>query len=346
MEENKSELKELNFIIIGMGEDFKNFYINNMYRVISIYPKINYHIIEKDYIEEIKKLKGKHFDIGILARFAAQYLSLLLKTCPNIKWIHPLAAGIEDFLKVDELMKNDEILISSSKGANSEVLAENGISCMMYFSYHFYSYIQYMQNKEWIKPMNKMLGSKTLLIYGYGNNGISIAKKCKLAFDMKIIGVKRTVNDNTPGKEYTDELYTFKDLPDDAINRADYIYATLPSSPETDDIFDKNFFKKMNKNAIFINIGRGNCVNEDDLADALEKNVIRGAALDVCKTEPLDKDSKLYKISPNNLLITNHSLCKIEERNNNFFECFLENFKSYIKTGKLITFVDKKKEFY
>ena len=203
-----------------------------------------------------------------------------------------------------------------------------------------------MQNKEWIKPMNKMIGNKTLLIYGYGNNGICLAKKCKLGFNMKIIGVKRTVNNNVPGKEYTDELYTFKDLPDDAIKRANYIYATLPSNSETNNIFNKNFFNKMNKDAIFINVGRGSNVDEDDITEALEKNIIGGAVLDVCKTEPLNKDSKLYKISPNKLLITNHSLCQVEERIDNFFKCFLENFKSYINNGKLVTFVDKKKECY
>lgn len=346
MEEIKSQQKELNIIIIGMGEDFKNFYIKNMYKIKEIYPKIKYHIIEKDFIEEIKKLKGKIFHIACVARFVAQYLSLLLQACPTIKWLHALAAGIEDFVKVEELMKNDEILFSNSKGVNSEILAENGISCMMYFSYHFFSYTQYMQNKEWIKPMNKMIGNKTLLIYGYGNNGICLAKKCKLGFNMKIIGVKRTVNNNVPGKEYTDELYTFKDLPDDAIKRANYIYATLPSNSETNNIFNKNFFNKMNKDAIFINVGRGSNVDEDDIAEALEKNIIGGAVLDVCKTEPLNKDSKLYKISPNKLLITNHSLCQVEERIDNFFKCFLENFKSYINNGKLVTFVDKKKECY
>lgn len=343
MEEILSQKKEIGIIIIGQGEDFKNYYIKNIPRLKEIYQKFTYYIIVDNFIEEIKNLKGKHFDIAIVARFTAQYMSLLFTTCPTIKWIHPLAAGVEDFLKVKEIMNND-VIISSSKGANSEILGEIGISCMMYFSYHFYAYTQYMQTKEWIKPMNKMLGNKTVLIYGYGSNGICLARKCKVGFDMKVIGVKRTVNDNVLGKEYTDELYSFKELPDDAIYRADYIYATVPSNPETDNIFNKDFFSKMNKDAIFINVGRGSSVNEDDIADALEKKIIRGAVLDVCKTEPLDKNSKLYRISPNNLLITNHSLCRTIECTDNFFVCFMDNFKSLLKTGKLMTFVDKKKE--
>ena len=61
---------------------------------------------------------------------------------------------------------------------------------------------------------------------------------------MKVIGVNRTKRNDVPGKEYTDELYTMKELPDTKINEADYIYATLPSNSETDNIFDINFLKK------------------------------------------------------------------------------------------------------
>ena len=162
---------------------------------------------------------------------------------------------------------------------------------------------------------------------------------------MKIIGVNRTKRDNIPGKEFLDELYTIKELPDEVINKADYIYATLPSTPETDNIFDKNFFKKMKKEAVFINVGRGNVVVEEDIADALNNNIIRGAALDVTKKEPLDKNSILYNISPQKLLLTNHSFCDVPELTINGFNCFVDNLKNYIKTGKPINIVDKKRQY-
>ena len=144
---------------------------------------------------------------------------------------------------------------------------------------------------------------------------------------MKITGVVRTMRDNILGKEYVDELYAIKDLPDKAINEADFIYATLPSTPETVNIFDKNFFAKMNKGAVFINIGRGTAVVEDDIIFALDNNIIKGAVLDVTQKEPLEKESKLYNISPTKLLITNHSLgVAIENREKglNFFVKCLE----------------------
>ena len=54
----------------------------------------------------------------------------------------------------------------------------------------------------------------------------------------------------------------------------------------------------MNKNSVFMNFGRGNAVVEDDIVEALEKYLIRGALFDFTLSEPLNKDTKLYNISP------------------------------------------------
>ena len=190
-----------------------------------------------------------------------------------------------------------------------------------------------------------MLQNKKLLIIGYGHNGVCLAKRAKNGFEMKVIGVVRTIRDNISGKEFTDELYAMKDLPDKVINEADFVYATLPSCPKTINIFDKNFFKKMNKNAVFINVGRGSAVVEDDIAYALENNIIRGAVLDVTQKEPLEKESKLYNISPNKLLITNHSLGVVEGYMNKAFVFFVKCLEYYIDNGKKMNVVDKDNEY-
>ena len=162
---------------------------------------------------------------------------------------------------------------------------------------------------------------------------------------MKIIAVKKRINGDFPGKEYVDEIYSLENLKEETINKADFIYATLPETKETINIFDKNFFKKMNKNAVFINVGRGNAVVEDDIVDALENNIIRGALLDVTPVEPLSKDSKLYNISPDKLLITNQSLCINDGRVDDGFNFFYKNLEIYAKTGMPLTLVDKKRQY-
>ena len=111
-----------------------------------------------------------------------------------------MSAGIERFLKVDEISKNENLIFSNNKGAYSEALGEIGITSMMYFSYNLYSYVEKMKNKEWSISTNKTLYNKTLLIMGYGNNGVCLAKIAKAGFNMKVIGVNRTKRDDVPGK--------------------------------------------------------------------------------------------------------------------------------------------------
>ena len=158
---------------------------------------------------------------------------------------------------------------------------------------------------------------------------------------MKIIGIVRELRENVEGKEYTDELYGFNQMNKDVINKADFILATLPETKESRGLFNKQFFENMKKDAVFINIGRGSAVVESDLIEALNNDVIRGAVLDVCQHEPLDKNDKLYDLPKNKIFITNHSGDFTTDYIDQAYELLIQNIKSFIKTGKLATIVRK-----
>ena len=341
------EQKELNILVIAKGPSFVFAYENLKKKLSEKYPNIHLYRIEpnSNYQEDLDKLKNIPFQIVTGLPLFVPLTKDIISNFPTIKWFHSLAAGIEKLFQIDNLINNDNIIISNSRGAYSDSLGEIGITAMMYFSYHIYPYIECQLKKEWTPMVNSTLHKKNLLIIGYGNNGVCLAKKAKVAFDMKINGVKKRISDDFLGKEYLENIYTFDNLPDKIINEADYIYATLPATKETVNIFDKNFFKKMNKNAIFINVGRGNSVVEDDIIYALENDIIKGAVLDVTPEEPLKKESKLYNISPHKLLLTNHTLCFNTETVNMGFDFFYNNLESYLKTGKPITLIDKKKQY-
>ena len=73
-------------------------------------------------------------------------------------------------------------------------------------------------------------------------------------------------------------------------------------------MMNKDKFTKMKKTAIFMNIGRGPTVNEQDLIECLKDKTIAGAVLDVFQVEPLSKDSELWKMD--NVFITPHTVNK------------------------------------
>jgi len=339
--------KELNILVIAEGSSFIYAYENLKKKLSEKYPNIHLYRIEpnQNYQEELNKLKNISFDIFTGLPIFISLTKDILSTFPTIKWFHSLIVGIEKLFEIDELINNDNIIISNGKGACSEYLSEIGIISMMYFSYNIYPYIESQLKREWTPMVNSTLFKKNLLIIGYGNNGKSMAKKAKNAFNMKINAVKKRISDNFLGKEYLENIYTLDNLPDKIIKEADFIYATLPETKETVNIFNKNFFKKMNKNAVFINIGRGNAVVEDDIIYALENSIIKGAVLDVTPEEPLNKKSNLYNISPNKLLITNHTLGFNSETINTLFNFFYDNLENYLKFGKPISLIDKKLQY-
>lgn len=342
MENNKQ--KEFNFLIINGGVyEIKG----KCQEYCKNHPLIHCFFVEgKNFNkEDINPLKDIKIDMVCCPSFFAEHIPFVIQNFPSIKWVHSFSAGVENFFKAGSFKGNEDIIFSNSKGVASDAFGEGAIASIMYFNYNIPSYIEGMNNKDNKRLSNRMLEKKTLLIIGYGNNGIALAKRAKFAFNMKIIGVVRTIRDNISGKEYTDEIYSSNNLPDEVITKADFVFSTLPSTKETIGIFDKNFFQKMNKDAIFLNIGRGNAVIEDDLIYALENNLIRGAALDVTQEEPRSKNSKLYNIPPSKLLLTNHSIGVLQNHIHNAYDCLIQNIENYLQKGKPLTLVDMNK-FY
>ena len=299
-----------------------------------------YYIEQKEIEEKLKDIKT--LDMVTSDPKSASFIPKVLSHFKNLTWVHSMFAGVDKFLALKEISEDDNITLTNARGAFAGPLAEYTILAMLYFNYNIPTYMNCQENHKWTKLTNTMLEKRTLLIIGYGRNGLAIAKRAKCGFNMKVIGVVRELRDNIEGKDFTDELYGFNQLNKDLIGKADFILATLPETKESRGLFDKKFFESMKKDAIFINIGRGSAVVEQDLIEVLNKDLIRGAVLDVCQHEPLDKDDKLYDVSKNKLLITNHCGDFTTDYIDQAYELLIQNIKCYIKDGKLATIVRKK----
>ena len=121
---------------------------------------------------------------------------------------------------------------------------------------------------------------------------------------------------------------------------ADYVVGTLPKMVQTNDFFNyKNTFSKMKKTGVFMNIGRGTTVDEQDLAIALFGGQIAGAALDVFKVEPLAKTNRLW-YAPN-LFMTPH--CADQDSGWLFrsMKIFGNNLEKWYAGQKLDNVIDK-----
>ena len=141
-----------------------------------------------------------------------------------------------------------------------------------------------------------------------------------------------------------DAMYKIDSL-DDVLPGTDLLVMSLPSTPETNNILNRDRIFAMPKGSYVVNVGRGNAIDEDALFDALESGHLAGAALDVFKTEPLPSDSRLWKTK--NLLITPHiagnlTLDYTLEKN---VDMFLEDLNNFLNGMPLKYEVDRKKGY-
>ena len=162
-------------------------------------------------------------------------------------------------------------------------------------------------------------------IIGLGAIGRRVAEIAKL-FGCKVVYYSTTGKNNQPGYQRV-EL-------DELLETSDIVSVHAPLTPETEGLMDKTAFAKMKQSAIFLNLGRGPIVSEQDLADALNAGEIRGAALDVLSVEPMQPENPLREIKDSDrLLITPHIAWASVEARKRLMETILGQVKEFFEIG-------------
>ncbi|HRQ32268.1 MAG TPA: D-2-hydroxyacid dehydrogenase, partial [Anaerolineales bacterium] len=186
------------------------------------------------------------------------------------------------------------------------------------------------QEHRWDGSTTGMVRGKTIGLLGVGSIGAEIARTAK-HFEMTVRGYTRSSEDCRD----VDAYYHGNDLIEFA-NELDYLVSVLPNTVETRRIVDASLLNALPSHAIFINVGRGNAVDESALIHALESKQIAGAVLDVFDQEPLPTDHPFWTTP--NLLITFHtSAPSLPE---DIVRIFRENYLRYLRGEELKYKVD------
>jgi lactate dehydrogenase-like 2-hydroxyacid dehydrogenase len=136
------------------------------------------------------------------------------------------------------------------------------------------------QWKGWgpVEMLGTHVTGKTVGIIGLGRIGKAIAKRCHFGFGMNIIFHNRST--------ITDPGFPARQLPLDQVMQADFVIVVVPGSKETWHLINAQTLAMMKPKGIFINISRGDVVDEPALVTALQNGQIAGAGLDVYEFEP------------------------------------------------------------
>jgi D-3-phosphoglycerate dehydrogenase / 2-oxoglutarate reductase len=216
---------------------------------------------------------------AILVRSKPKVTKQIIEAGKKLKVIGRAGVGLDNVDKDAAKAKGIEV-VNSPEAATVSV-AEHAIGLMLALMRHIPRGDRLMRSGGWDrKMMGNELNGKTLGLIGFGRIGREVALRAS-AFGMRII-VSDPIMTSEDAREFDAELL---DLPE-LLKRADIVSMHVPALPTTKDLINDKTIALMKPTAILINTARGHCVDEDALFRALKDNRLRGAALDVYKSEP------------------------------------------------------------
>jgi phosphoglycerate dehydrogenase-like enzyme len=274
----------------------------------------------------------------VLYDFPRGHAKDLLQVAPKLRWIQASFAGVGDVIELAGLQDTD-VIITRASGVYSGPLAEFAMMALLAHVKDLDRLQRDKADKRWRQAHTDTLYGKTLCVVGMGSIGRAVAVRAR-SFGVHVVGVKRTVQKDDAAWAYADKLYTTLDL-HVALREADYVVVTLPSTPETYRLLDAEAISAMKYGAYFVNVGRGQVVDEGALVEALKSGYLSGAALDVFEEEPLPEDSPLWDLG--NVTISPHSTASVPELTNELqAELFRNNLRRYLNGKPLINVLNKK----
>ena len=250
----------------------------------------------------------------------------VLDVCWNIKFIAVLATG---YNIVDIACASEKgIPVSNIPGYGTAAVAQFVFALLLEICHHTAHHSEAVHEGRWEidpdwcfwdYPLIELDG-KTMGVLGYGRIGRQTARIAR-AMGMKVLANSRSKQSGG------DELAKFVTV-DELLENSDVIAMHCPLLPETEGMINKDSIAKMKPDVIIINNSRGQLVNEQDLADALNSGRVYAAGLDVVSSEPIRPDNPL--LAAKNCFITPHISWAPKEARSRIIKATAENLEAFL----------------
>ncbi len=270
----------------------------------------------------INSLQGK----CTIAATASWNCDPIIYELASLELIACFGVGVDgiDFKQVSRLNAK----ISNTPNVLDDAVADLAMAMMLSITRNLVKADNYVRSGHWKKdgpfPFGNGLQGKKLGILGMGRIGEAIASRAK-PFGLKIAYHNR--QPKPIGYRYLDTALKLA-------SESDILLCVLPGGSETRHMVNIEILKALGPEGYFINVGRGSCVKESDLAIALKDHHIAGAALDVYETEPLDNEQL---INQENLLLLPHIGSATVQTRRAMGDLVIRNIEAQIKNQPLLT---------
>lgn len=246
--------------------------------------------------------------------------------CPGIKLIAVLATG---FNVVDcAYAKEKRIAVVNVPAYGTAAVSQYSIALLLEVCHHIGAHDASVHAGEWADSIDWCywkyplieLDGKTMGIIGFGRIGQAEGRIAK-ALGMKVLAYDLFPNET--GKEIGEYVAL-----DELFARADVVSLHCNLTQENFGMINRETIAKMKDGVILINNARGQLINEQDVADALNAGKIACAGLDVVSTEPIKKDNPLLKAK--NCIITPHISWAPKEARQRIMDCTVSNIEAFL----------------
>jgi phosphoglycerate dehydrogenase-like enzyme len=247
--------------------------------------------------EDPAALRGAHVVITALAPVSAEHLA----AAPDLELVQCASHGF-DYVDLETARaRGVRVANIGSSGAEAQNVAEQTFALMLALAKQLVPAHTALVEADWALPRLQRslteLSGKTLGIVGLGNIGQQVAHRA-VAFDMNVVYAgRRRLPEDTEAR-----LGGARHVPlDELLRTADYVSLHAPLTDETRHLLDAERLALLKPSAFVINTARGALIDQDALADALEKGALAGAGIDVFDPEPPTPALRLLR-SPNVVL--------------------------------------------
>ena len=259
----------------------------------------------------------------VLVRSKTKCTKEYIDEAKNLKLIIRGGVGMDNIDKA--YCEEKGIIAVNTPKSSSIAVAELAFALMISVPNRIVYYNTTMKKGEWNKKTKRSeLYGKTLALLGMGNIARKVAERAR-AFGMNVVSYDKYVDRS--------DLARMVDSAEEAVRDADYISMHLPLTAETEGIMNASLISVMTKSPVIINTGRGKCVNERDMADALKSGKVSHFCTDVYSVEPMQGDSPLLECD--NITLTPHVGANSVENLLRIGDEVIETIEKLKKEGKI-----------
>jgi len=263
--------------------------------------------------EDIERITIAFFSHDAWPERAPAFMSVALQA-PCLRWLHTMSAGVDH--PVFHAMIDRGVHVTTSSGASAPPIAGTVRMYLLALSRDLPRMFRAQAAASWEwEQWNELAGGR-LAVLGFGPIGQEVARLAD-AFGMEPIVVRRAA--------HGDEGWAVRPLAEltEIVAEVDVVVVALPLSDGTRHVVSRQVIEAMRPGMLFVNVGRGELVDQAALTDALRSGVIAGAGLDVTDPEPLPADDPLWGLP--NVIITPHNSGSSDGTRRRAAEAFLAN---------------------